>query len=59
VGRAKKSLRGRDKIALAVGAVIDRYKMAKRFVLTITDDDLTSSTPRHSPTCANVHWPPM
>jgi len=41
VRRAKKPLRGKDKIALAVGAVIDRYKMAKHFVLTITDDDLT------------------
>jgi hypothetical protein len=29
VRRAKKPLHGKDKIALAVGAVIDRYKMAK------------------------------
>jgi len=41
VRRAKKPLRGKDKIALAVGAVIDRYKMAKHFVLTVTDTDLT------------------
>jgi hypothetical protein len=41
VRRAKKPLRGRDKIALAVGAVIDRYKIAKHFALTITDDDVT------------------
>jgi hypothetical protein len=41
VRRAKKPLRGKDKIALAVGAVIDRYKMAKHFALTITDDDVT------------------
>ncbi len=39
VRRSKKPLRGRDKIALAVGATLDRYKMAKHFVLTITDDD--------------------
>jgi hypothetical protein len=39
--RAKKPLRGKDKIALAVGAVIDRHKMAKHFALTITGDDVT------------------
>jgi hypothetical protein len=39
--RAKKPLRGKDKIALAVGAVVDHYKMAKHFTLTITDDDVT------------------
>jgi hypothetical protein len=39
VRRAKKPLRGTDKIALAVGRVIDHYKMAKHF--TITDDALT------------------
>jgi hypothetical protein len=39
--RAKKPLRGKDKIALAVGAVIDRDKMAKHFDVTITDDDIT------------------
>jgi transposase len=41
VRRAKKPLRGKDKIALAVGAVINHYKVAKHFVVTITDDDLT------------------
>jgi hypothetical protein len=41
VRRAKKPLRGRDKIALAVGAVVDHYKMAKHFAVTILDDDLT------------------
>jgi hypothetical protein len=41
VRRANKPLRGKDKIALAVGAVIDRYKMAKHFAFTITDDDVT------------------
>src|ERR1700719_1444575 len=39
VRRAKKPLRGKDKIA--IGAVIDRYKMAKHFALAITDDDVT------------------
>ncbi len=39
--RAKRPLRGKDKIALAVGAVVNRYKMAKHFELTITDTDLT------------------
>jgi len=38
---AKKPLRGTDKIALAVGRVIDHYKMAKHFTITITDDALT------------------
>src|SRR5580700_9243818 len=41
VRRAKKPLRGEAKIALAIGAVIDRYKMAKHFALAITDDDVT------------------
>jgi hypothetical protein len=41
VRRAKQPLRGKDKIALAVGAVIDHYKMAKHFTLTIADDDVT------------------
>lgn len=41
VRRARKPLRGKDKIALAVGAVLNRYKMAKHFALTITDDDFS------------------
>ena len=41
VRRAQRSLRGKDKIALAVGAVINRYKMAKHFAVTITDSDVT------------------
>jgi transposase len=40
VRRAKRPLRGKDKIALAVGRVIDHYKMAKHFTLTIADDDV-------------------
>jgi hypothetical protein len=39
--RARGPLRGRDKIALKVGAVLDRRKMAKHFRLTITDDSLS------------------
>jgi hypothetical protein len=41
VRRRKRPLRGKDRIALAVGAVINHYKMAKHFAVTITDDDLT------------------
>jgi len=41
VRRAKRPLRGTDKIALAVGAVLDRYKVAKHFDITITDDDIS------------------
>src|SRR5437762_1763255 len=41
VRRAKRSLRGRDAIGIAVGKIIDRYKMAKHFDITITDDDLS------------------
>jgi hypothetical protein len=41
VRRAKRALRGKDKIALAVGAVSNQYKMAKHFDVTITDTDLS------------------
>jgi hypothetical protein len=41
VHRAKKPLRGKDKIALAIGRVIDKYKMAKHFDSNITDDRFT------------------
>jgi len=41
VRRAQRPLRGKDKIALAVGAVINRYKMAKHFAVTIADSDVT------------------
>jgi transposase len=40
VRRAKRSLRGCDAIGIAVGKIIDHYKMAKHFDITITDDDL-------------------
>src|SRR5215831_8879935 len=41
VRRARRPLRGKDKIALAVGAVINRYKVAKHFDITISDDDVS------------------
>ena len=41
VQRPKKPLRGKDKIALAVGAVVNHYKMAKHFTVVITDNELT------------------
>ena len=41
VQRTKMALRGKDKIALKVGATIDKYKMAKHFDVTITDTDLS------------------
>lgn len=41
VRREKRRLRGKDKIALAVGAVINHYKMAKHFAITITEHDFT------------------
>lgn len=41
VTRAKHPLRGKDKIGLRVGRKIDARKMAKHFILEITDDSLT------------------
>jgi transposase len=41
VRRAKRPLRGQDKIGLKVGALINNHKMEKHFEVTITDDDLT------------------
>jgi hypothetical protein len=38
VSRKSKPLRGADKIGLAAGAVLNRHKVAKHFILTITDD---------------------
>ena len=37
VGRDKRPLRGKDKIALRVGRVVNRHKVAKHFVTEITD----------------------
>jgi transposase len=41
VRRAKKPLRGEDKIGLAVGAVVNKFKMSKHIDVTITDTDLS------------------
>jgi transposase len=41
VRRARKPLRGIDKIGLKVGAVVGKYKMAKHFTLTITNTDFS------------------
>jgi hypothetical protein len=38
VTRERKPLRGREAIGLAAGAVLNRHKVAKHFVLTITED---------------------
>jgi hypothetical protein len=40
VRRAKRPLRGCDAIGIAVGKVVDRYKMAKHFDIAISDNDL-------------------
>ena len=39
--RTRRPLRGQDQIALRVGKVINRYKMAKHFHLDITDETFT------------------
>jgi hypothetical protein len=39
--RASRPLRGKDKIALRVGKVINHYKMAKHFTIEITEDSFT------------------
>jgi hypothetical protein len=39
--RDKRPLRGKDKIALRVGKVVNKFKMAKHFTLTITEDSFT------------------
>src|ERR1700676_2047375 len=39
--RATRPLRGKDKIALRVGKVINHYKMAKHFTIEITEDSFT------------------
>jgi len=38
--RARRPLRGQDKIALAVGKVINAKKVAKHFIINVTDDGL-------------------
>ncbi|MGV7852458.1 IS1634 family transposase, partial [Mycobacterium kansasii] len=39
--RTRRPLRGQDEIALRVGKVINHYRMAKHFHITITDDAFT------------------
>ena len=39
--RERRPLRGKDKIALRVGKVINHYKMAKHFTIEITEDSFT------------------
>jgi hypothetical protein len=51
--RAKRPLRGQDKIALRVGKVINHYKMAKHFTITVTDDSFTF-TPNHEAIAAEA-----
>ena len=41
VRRAKRALRGKEKIGLAVGAVLNHHKVGKHFDVKITDADLT------------------
>ena len=43
VERERQPLRGRDKVALRVGRVINRHKMAKHFELAITDASFSFS----------------
>jgi hypothetical protein len=40
-GRARRPLRGKDKIALRVGAVRNKFKMAKHFDFQISDDSFS------------------
>lgn len=40
-GRARRPLRGKDKIALRVGRVLDRRKVAKHFTIQIGDEHLS------------------
>jgi transposase len=41
VRRTRQPLRGQAEIALKVGAIINKYKVAKHFTLTITDTDFS------------------
>ncbi len=41
VRRDKNTLRGKDKIGIAVGKVVNKYKMSKHIETTITDTDLS------------------
>lgn len=41
-------VKGRDKIGVRVGKVINKYKVAKHFTITITDDSFLFECDRHS-----------
>jgi hypothetical protein len=43
VSRERRALRGEDRIALRVGKVVNRYKMAKHFEITISEDTFSFS----------------
>jgi hypothetical protein len=45
--REKRPVRGKDKIALRVGKVINHYKMAKHFTLEITEDSFSFTRNEH------------
>ena len=45
--RARRPLRGQDKIGLAVGKVINKQKVAKHFIVDIADDGLTWRRDEH------------
>jgi transposase len=47
VRRRHRPLHGKAEIALKVGAVIGKYKMAKHFALTITDTEFTFARKHH------------
>jgi len=47
--RQKRPLRGRDKIGIAVGKVVNRYKMGKHFLVEISEGSATFVTRRASP----------
>lgn len=55
LARRRRPLHGWAQIGLAVGGVIDRYKMAKHFTLTITEANFafarTVRSPSRSPAC--------
>jgi hypothetical protein len=44
VERGRQPLRGKDKIALRVGKIVNKHKMAKHFELTVTDDSFDFSS---------------
>jgi hypothetical protein len=47
-GRDKRPLRGKDKIGLRVGKVINKYKVAKHFTVEITDEAFAFARNEHT-----------